>query len=121
MDKSQIEAAAAVAMESARPPFPDDTPTAIVQLIETGWSEDPEKRLPFDKIVDQLQVIGKNLSTEELDWIEMPLGHTVYRTRITMADLEIPPRPTTSKNQPGGEKKKTKGLRTLFSRKSTHF
>jgi serine/threonine protein kinase len=78
--KSQIEAAAAVAMESARPPFHAETPDSIVRLIQACWSDDPRKRLPFDKISETLASIeSTQLSEDERRWIEAPLGHSVYR------------------------------------------
>lgn len=74
--------------------------------------------MPFDEIVEELQVIQQGLCAEAKEWIDMPLGHNVYRKKLTMGDLEIPLR---ASGDPGGQKKKTKGLRTLFNRKSTHF
>jgi len=115
-DKSQIEAAAAVAMDNERPPFPDNTPAALEKLIKTCWNQDPDKRLSFEAITAELQTIEKELSEEEETWIAEPLGHTVYRKKITLADLEIPPQGAKQ-----SEKKKGKGFRTLFNRKSTHF
>ena len=122
-DRGQVEAAAAVAMEQARPPFPEGTPPAMVRLIETCWSQEPDQRMPFDDIVEVLQGMEKVLSDEENDWITMPLGHTVYRRKVIATNLEIPPQAAAGNNiqHPDSEKKKSKGLRTLFNRKSTHF
>ena len=119
-DQSQVEAAAAVALENKRPPFPRKTPPAIVKLIQTCWSREPDKRLSFDEIVQELRGIEKQLDSEEKDWIEACLGHTVYRKRMTVADMEIPLGPQNFQST-AGEKKKVKGFRTLFNRKSTHF
>ena len=107
-----------MALENARPPFPDGTPAAVVQLIETCWNQEPDMRMSFDEIVEELQVLEQGLDEEAKEWIEMPLGHNVYRKNLTMADLEIPPRVS---GDLGEQKKKTKGFRTLFNRKSTHF
>lgn len=74
--------------------------------------------MSFDEIVEELQVIAQGLGEEAKEWIDMPLGHNVYRKKLTMADLEIPLRASVD---PSEQKKKTKGLRTLFNRKSTHF
>jgi len=120
--QSQVEAAAAVALENARPPFPENTPPAIAKLIQTCWSREPNERLSFDEIVEELQEMEKVLDPEEKEWIEAPLGHTVYRRRTTMmAELEIPERTLNVPSAAAGEKKKPKGFRTLFNRKSTHF
>ena len=123
--QSQVDAAAAVALENARPPFPENTPPAIAKLIQTCWSREPNERLSFDEIVEELQEMEKVLDPEEREWIEAPLGHTVYRRRTTMmAELEIPERTLnvpSAATAAAGEKKKPKGFRTLFNRKSTHF
>lgn len=117
-NQSQVEAAAAVALENKRCPFPDDTPPAVKQLIESCWSQKPDSRLSFDEIIEELQQIEKQLSPEETTWIEAPMGHTVYRKNEAIK-LEIPQRAQNARSP--AEKKKPKGFRTLFNRKSTNF
>lgn len=121
-NNSQIEAASAVAFENARPPFPKETPAAIVKLIEQCWDNNPNERLSFENIIAELQSLEKSITMDEKIWIETTWGHTVY---------QVKPRPTasvkhallkqTSIPKLDATDKKKKGLRTLFNRKSVHF
>jgi hypothetical protein len=77
--KSQIDAAMCVARDCVRPPFPTGTPESIQELIEACWSDDPTLRLPFDQISVRLKDIESNLTDAERQWIEAPLGHSVYK------------------------------------------
>lgn len=77
--KSQIDAAMCVARDCVRPPFPTGTPVAIQELIEACWSDDPAQRLPFDQISTRLKDIESKLTDAEKQWIEAPLGHSVYK------------------------------------------
>jgi serine/threonine protein kinase len=77
--KSQIDAAMCVARDCVRPPFPTGTPFAIQELIEACWSDDPALRLPFDQISTRLKDIESKLTDAERQWIEAPLGHSVYK------------------------------------------
>lgn len=81
---SQIEAAGKVAVESARPPLPPETPELIVALIGTCWKECPEERLSFAQISVELREIHKAMSHHGKDWLGMQNGHPVY---------DIPPEP----------------------------
>lgn len=125
-DKSQVEAAASVAFENARPPFPEGTPKAVVKLIETCWSNEPDGRLPFEQIITELQTIETQLTTDETTWIEAPLGHSVYRSKTikvsqTYAFLQVPSQQKLAEPNQQHDEKKKKGFRTLFNRKSVHF
>jgi|Transcript_1769 hypothetical protein len=92
---SQIEAAGLVALQHARPPFPKDIPTALVDLISTCWSENPSDRWPFDKIVTRLTQLETELVSNKSNvaessstfsskqWLEHPFGHPVYRSSTT--------------------------------------
>ena len=75
---SQIEAAGKVAVESARPPFPQKTPELIVALITTCWRECPDERLSFAQIAVELKEIHKVLTDKEKIWLSEPSGHPVY-------------------------------------------
>jgi serine/threonine protein kinase len=77
--KSQIDAAMCVARDGVRPPFPEGTPVAVRELIEACWNDDPALRLPFDQISTKLKHIESKLTDEERQWIEAPLGHSVYK------------------------------------------
>lgn len=127
--KSQIEAAAAVAMESARPPFHAETPDSIVRLIQACWSDDPRKRLPFDKISKTLASIeSTQLSEDERRWIEAPLGHSVYRRAQKLVERNHGQLQTGHLKQPVPDgkdppklQKARSGIRTLFARKSSPY
>ena len=124
-DKSQIEAAAGVGMEDLRPPFPSGTPPCVQEVIERCWDSEAKKRPLFDKITETLVDIEKMLATEEKEWMRVPLGHRVYRqnTEPTTSHIDI----KALERQTGREQRKpkanpkTRGLRSIFSRKSSYF
>ena len=70
-DKSQIEAAAAVALEGLRPPMPADVPKSILELIQQCWSQNATERPSFDRIVEKLEKMEKNVTEEEQEWLPM--------------------------------------------------
>ena len=75
---SQIEVARKVALERARPPLLNGTPKVIATLIQACWSENPDSRLPFEKICEMLLDIQEsNLTFKELKWLDAPLGHLI--------------------------------------------
>ncbi|GAX13150.1 mitogen-activated protein kinase kinase kinase 9 [Fistulifera solaris] len=118
---SQIEAAAAVAMNDARPPFPSGVPGSIQSFIEKCWTRDPDRRPSFDQILEELEVISHSLTEEQLRWIECPIGHPVYqesaKERPAYPKLELP-----SIHEANNLKvPKRRGIKALFSRKSVHF
>lgn len=78
-DLSQIEAAGTVAIEHTRPPFPGGVPAAVKTLIEICWSEDPNKRMPFDDVCAYLKQLNKSFTQPEKEWLESPFGHPVYK------------------------------------------
>jgi mitogen-activated protein kinase kinase kinase 11 len=139
--ETSIAAAAAVALEGRRPPFPPETPVSVEQLIKTCWSDDPDKRIPFEKIVTELHELRETkLTDEEKQWLEAPVGHRVYKKRIVDrasksfgADLLPPQSPNEQKEglhaasqsqprlSPVQPNKKRPGFRKLFNRKSVHF
>jgi serine/threonine protein kinase len=130
-DKSQVEAASAVAFEYARPPFPETTPVAVKQLIETCWSNEPDERLTFERVIAELQSIDQSLKADEKKWIEAPLGHSAYRKtqsspgtsqrQAFQQQRSIPRLQVPNSNRLQQDDKKKKSLRTLFNRKSVHF
>lgn len=77
-NKSAFDAAAGVSQESARPPFPNGTPTAFAQLIEKCWDDDPQARPQFDAIVTRLIELVSTLTEPEKQFLEAPMGHAVY-------------------------------------------
>lgn len=116
---SQIEAAAAVAMNDARPPFPSGTPASIQSLIESCWTKDSSNRPSFDKILANLEdILSNSLTEDEQRWMECPIGHPVYQesakeTVIPKLDLQVEMQLKVPKKQ--------RGIKALFSRKSVHF
>jgi mitogen-activated protein kinase kinase kinase 11 len=89
---SPIEAAGKVALEQARPPFPEGTPPALRNLISTCWAEDPSARLTFEEISTRLGEL--QLTEEETLWLRAPMGHAVYDQRQVKArataQLQVP-------------------------------
>lgn len=77
-DVDAVEAAKLVATEKIRPPIPDKAPESIVSLISTNWSDSPDERWKFEKIVESLETIKSSISTEEKVWLEEANGHPVY-------------------------------------------
>ena len=139
-DKSQIAAAASVAMECARPPMPDQAPESITNLIQQLWDEDPSKRLSFFEIIESLTDLEQAVSTAERQWLDAPLGHSVYKKKHKVIERKDPPvgpratkappaphltPPGTSVSNMKEEKnhphQKRISIRHLFSRKSSHF
>jgi serine/threonine protein kinase len=78
LDISAAEAAQLVAMEKERPPMPQTTPKAIVDLIHVNWSDQPNDRMPFEKISATLKEIQTTITAEEKSFLESPYGHPVY-------------------------------------------
>ena len=106
--KSQIEAAAAVAIEGKRPPFPDDTPTAIKVLIESCWAVKPSDRMKVEDIINCLGTLTSDMAAQE--WLSHPKGHQVYAAQDTVDALPI--------NMPPNNKaQKKKRLSSLFRKK----
>jgi serine/threonine protein kinase len=120
-DKSTFEAAATVAMEKGRPPFPDGTPPSIQELIESCWAHNPEDRPQFDDIIASLNNIeASSLSDDELSWLDAPLGHKVYAKPVTVhttkrVHLQVPVRAVQRR------KSEIKRFGGLFARKSSDF
>mmetsp|Transcript_55451 Transcript_55451/g.166270 ORF Transcript_55451/g.166270 Transcript_55451/m.166270 type:complete len:511 (-) Transcript_55451:207-1739(-) len=81
-NRSQIEAAGLVALESARPPFPPGVPPSVAAFIERCWSESPDERQSFDEIKNELRGLKKALTEAERDWIETAFGHPVYEVPV---------------------------------------
>jgi len=131
-DKSTFDAAATVAMERGRPPFPDNTPPSIRELIESCWAHDPDERPKFETIVTSLSKIEGDLTEDEHMWLNSPLGHKVYAKPVAVhpkrVQLQIPVVPggglNGDKDQGGKQRKQGNANRkrfSLFSRKSSHF
>ena len=121
-DVSALEAAGKVALELARPPFPEGTPDAIRDLISTCWTEDPSLRLRFQDISMRLQEL--ELTEDESTWLQAPMGHAVYSaaperkatlsTTTTTTTLQVPTlsRPPLDVKQK--EKQRATGFRRIF-------
>jgi len=77
-DKSQVEAAAAVALEDRRPPSPAGIPTSVLDLINNCWTKEPDERPAFPSIIERLGSIETSLSPDEKEWMETANGHHVY-------------------------------------------
>ena len=134
-DKSTFEAAAAVAMESLRPPFPDGIPAAYKTLVEDCWHGDPGKRPHFEDAVEVLIDMEKSKSEEETFWLEAPLGHPAYRKVKEQKSTEKKAQKQTAhvlqlqtpEIEPGnnqhkkGKAQKAGRLKSLFARKSSYF
>lgn len=112
-----MEAASAVALHDARPPFPDGTPFCISKLIGTCWSGDPEQRMSFEQIISVLNEIRTLLTTEEREWLTAPMGHHVYNVKDSNSVHEA----YNQRVLKDPFQKKKKGIRNLFNRKSIHF
>ena len=120
-DMAQIAAAAAVALEFARPPFPPDTPEQVVDLIRRSWTEEPSERPSFDDLVAALT--SMTLPEDEQKWMEAPLGHSVYR-RAEKCVVERKRFQAEALVRPSNEapkKEGKRGIKGLFSRKSVYF
>ena len=75
---SQVQAATMVALDHARPPFPQGMPKPIETLISFGWSKDAKERPSFNAIVEKMEGFKEILSDYEKDWLQDPVGHRVY-------------------------------------------
>mmetsp|Transcript_7594 Transcript_7594/g.13363 ORF Transcript_7594/g.13363 Transcript_7594/m.13363 type:complete len:924 (-) Transcript_7594:2193-4964(-) len=83
MDIGSVEAAKAVAIEKQRPPMPKYAPKAVVDLIETNWSDEPDQRLDFNQIAETIQGLQDSISDEDRVWLEECEGHPVYGVQDT--------------------------------------
>ena len=125
-DKSTFEAAAAVAMESLRPPFPDGVPAAYKALVEACWKDDPAKRPQFEDVVESLFDMEKNNTEEENSWFEAPLGHPSYRKvperkpKEDKAKVQLVGVDGVSPKKPGKGQRPSR-FKSLFARKSSYF
>lgn len=112
---SPIEAAGKVALELARPPFPNKTPIKIQTLIRNCWAEEPEKRLGFEEICKQLREL-KITDPEEQRWLQASMGHPAYQyDQLSPEEVE---QPQQQLQVPKPSSKPAKGLRKLFSSKT---
>lgn len=131
-DKSQIEAAIGVSMESARPPLPARTPEALSNLLLKAWANNPQDRPSFEEISELLTDMESGLSLEAKRWLDAPLGHHVYNrvqdddddsgVEIKALDLELLGKhhpPKVNFKAVHGKKRGKKF--SLFTRKSSHF
>lgn len=121
---SPLEAAGKVALELARPPFPEGTPACIQDLIATCWAEEPSSRLSFQEISQKLGEL--DLSVEERTWLQAPMGHAVYdKQQVVKAAtylvqsqqlLQVPSAkpPLTS----GKDPRRASGFRRIFPKQS---
>ncbi|KAL3914293.1 MAG: hypothetical protein SGILL_006160, partial [Bacillariaceae sp.] len=82
-DTSSVEAAKLVALQKKRMSFPPMTPQPLVELIETSWDDDPNKRSSFSEIAESVQHMQETLPEAELEWIEEPHGHRVFAVEDT--------------------------------------
>lgn len=116
--KSQVEAAAAVALDGKRNDFPTLTPSKVKDLISLSWDADPGQRPSFDAITASLIEISRSLSSEEKKWLNASLGHHLYPAKKGKVDKRQVPEPP---NLAHLQQAKKKGLRSLFNRKSVYF
>jgi mitogen-activated protein kinase kinase kinase 11 len=127
--KSTFEAAAAVAMESLRPPFPEGIPEAYKQLVVDCWQDDPVKRPSFEDVANSLMDMDTNYTEEDKAWFEAPLGHPAYRKVHIPKAKEVAPKLKSPEMQSpdceDAKHRKGKGqkpfLKGLFARKSSNF
>ena len=95
--------------KNRRPPFPENTPKPIKDLIEKCWDDDPSKRCEFGQFTEMLQNIqSSGISSEEKTWLEDPDGHQVY---YKMDEDEVPalPQQPPHRFDAGGKNKGKKG------------
>ena len=96
--------------KNIRPPFPDNTPKPIQELIETCWDDDPSKRWKFDRFTETLQNIQESgITPAEKAWLEDPNGHQVYYKEEDETP-EVPQQPP-HRFDAGGKQKGKKGAR----------
>ena len=62
MDAMQI--AFATVYRNKRPTLPANAPTALEKLIKLCWDQDPKKRPPFSRILEQLRAIERTTQKE---------------------------------------------------------
>jgi hypothetical protein len=116
--KSQVEAAAAVALAGKRMGFPPSTPSPVMELISQCWDAIPGQRPSFDSIVDTLTTMIDSLPLEEKVWLDAARGHPMALATAGRHDDRAEPKPPTLATL---HQQKRKGLRSLFNRKSGYF
>lgn len=87
-DKSPIEAAGKVALELARPSFPEGVPAAVAGLIERCRDENPDYRWSFEEVLTHLAAL--QLSDDERARMQSPHGHRTYRV-FDEVSQRVPP------------------------------
>lgn len=115
---SPLEAAGKVALELARPPFPEGTPPALQNLISTCWAEEPSSRLTFEEISVRLGEL--QLTEEETLWLRHPMGHAVYdQQKVTATPTRAPPQLQVPSVRPplDAHPRRPSGFRKLFPSK----
>ncbi len=84
-DKTQVMAAACVAVHGFRPPLPRGTPAAVGALLTSCWQAEASRRPTFLAITELLSRMrgegGDALTAAELAWLDDSQGHPVYHTR----------------------------------------
>jgi len=108
--KSQIEAAAAVAIEGKRPPFPNDAPPPVKELIESCWAEKPSDRMKVEDIIKSVEDLANDVAAQQ--WLSHPAGHQVYTSQDTFV-FNAPP----ANIPPNNKVQKKKRLSSLFRKK----
>jgi serine/threonine protein kinase len=79
LDVPSTEAARLVAFEQQQPPLPKKTPKALVDLIQTNWSDQPREWWDFEKVTAMLQQIQEtSIMAEEKKWLEASYDHPIY-------------------------------------------
>jgi serine/threonine protein kinase len=76
-DVSAVEAAELTAIEKKRPPMLPLIPKQVKDVIETNWSDDPNKRWDFSRITEELKALRNSLSSDDLSYLEEPHGHPI--------------------------------------------
>ncbi|KAI2489898.1 protein tyrosine kinase [Fragilaria crotonensis] len=118
---SPLEAAGKVALEMARPDFPNATPPGVKAFIEGCWAEDPEWRYSFEEITKKLAG-GLELSPTELKWVQAPFGHPVYSEEKEEEEEDEEARPPVLLEVPlmcRAADKHPKGFKKLFGNRKS--
>lgn len=78
LEVSAIDAAKLVATEKQRPPIPLNTPTAVADMLNVNWDDNPKTRWSFEKVSEELRKVQNILTASEKEFLESTHGHPVY-------------------------------------------
>ena len=77
-DRPSLQAAVAVGLNDIRPVLPEGVPPVVAELVRACWLAEPSARPSFRDVHTQLEALPSQLTPDECEWLDSPMGHPVY-------------------------------------------